>query len=362
MRARDKPSVLGRRRIREIRIPRRETSLRLPAITSRTPVTRAIPTTRFRTPARSAPRDQIPNARENVRDPRSRPRSARCRARSGPRARDVDRSRVDANRDAREAPRDDGERRSTRDLGLSFGRVTDRGLAVNESAKSSLLYPPGCAAATTSSRSTAMARTGRRRFDRYVYNVDTGERIKVVVFRDGREEVVYLEPTIFYADASYDEDIADFGVVFDTRYPDRLIVRRIYADSPALVAGLRIGDEIVSWHGQPVHNVQEFGKLIDGANAAAVDFQYARGSQTMRGEAKLDQRVATKPSTGTEPVRDTRNPPANPGPGQLPPPGPMPNPAPGRARTRPRPQGNPLARRRPRIRKGQPLPRQASHR
>lgn len=282
-------------------------------------------------------REPMPNTRENVRDPKEVARDPRDTTRGPmPQARDADRdSRTttrDATRDTRTTTRETArdahrEHRSTRELGVTFGEFSDRGLAVNAVASTSVLYRAGFRTGDVIVSVNGHRLERADDFDRFVYAVDNNERIKVVVLREGRPEVVLLEPTIFYvADESYDEDIANFGVVFDTRYPDRLIVRRIYADSPAVVAGLKVGDEIVSWHGQRIASAKEFGTMLHNSNTAVVDFEFARGSNTVRAEAKLDQRVAAKPAEGTDTTPDNRLPPANPGP--QPPRGPLPTPAP----------------------------------
>ena len=324
-----------------------------------------------RNPAPNA-RDDIPNAREtkpnaretipNARDSAPTARNTIPNARDA--NRDANRDTRDVNRDARDANRDTRDSRSTardtrrehrsdRDLGITFGRMTDRGLAVSNLAETSALVRSGLRAGDAIVSINGHRLENSEDFDRYVYAVDNNERIKVIVFRDGREEVVYLEPTVFYADESYDDDYRYFGVVLDDRYPDRLIAVRVYPDSPAYLAGLRAGDEITTWHGQRVTSPREFGRLIHGIEPGNVDFEIARDSKTMRAQARFNERVATKPSTQTGPNSDERIRSTNPGPASGPsaPPSPAPgaspapNPgaAPGPATTPPDVRPNPPA-------------------
>jgi membrane-associated protease RseP (regulator of RpoE activity) len=282
------------------------------------------------TPAPAAKaHDDIPNARDSKPNARDTIPNARD---NDPKARNTIPNARDANRDAHSTAR--GERRSTRDLGITFGRFNERGLTVSDLAATSLLYRSGLRSGDYIASINGHRLERSEDFDRWVYAVDNNERIKVIVWRDSREEVVYLEPTIFYADESYSDDYTYFGVVFDDRYPDRLIVIRVYPDSPAFLAGLRPGDEIVTWHGQRVTSPREFGRLIHRIEPGNVDFEIARDSKTMRTQAKFSERVATKPSTQAGPSPDVRNPPVNPG--AAPGPSPAPSPAPG-PRTSPTP-------------------------
>jgi PDZ domain len=301
----------------------------------------------------SAPtaRDTIPNARDpRARDPRE---TARDTARD-PRARDSATTARDANRDPRATARDvRREHRSTRDLGITFGRVNDRGLAVSDLAATSMLYRSGLRSGDYIVSINGHRLERPEDFDRWVYAVDNDDRIKVIVWRDGREEVVYVEPTVFYADESYNDDYTSFGVVFDDRYPDRLIVLRVYPDTPAFIAGLRAGDEITTWHGQRVATPQEFGRLIQRIEPGVVDFEIARDSKTIRAVAKFNERVATKPTTHAAPNSDARDPAANPGPAAAPSPdlGPAPAPGPG---TSPAPAPGPAPAAPPAVRPNPP--------
>jgi membrane-associated protease RseP (regulator of RpoE activity) len=234
----------------------------------------------------------------------------------------------DANR--RDATRDSGRRehRSDRDLGITFGRVTDRGLAVNNLTANSALVRGGLRAGDIIVSVNGHRLERSEDFDRVVFEVGDVNRIAVVVFRDGREEVVYLEPTIFYADDSYVDDFAYFGVVFDDRYPDRLIVLRVYPDSPAFIAGLREGDEITTWHGQRIHSPAEFGRILHRIEPGNVDFEFSHDRQVVRAQAKFNERVAAREKTGAG--ANDRQPAdnGNPQPDRQPRPGAAPNPQP----------------------------------
>ena len=186
------------------------------------------------------------------------------------------------------------ERRSDRDLGVNFGRVTDRGLAVNNLTSNSALVRAGLRAGDVIVSVGGHRLERAEDFDRFVYETGTTDRIKVIVFRGGREEVVYLEPTIFYAEPSYVDDFSYFGVVLDDHNPDRLIVQRVYPDSPAFIAGIRIGDEITTFHGKRVGNRAELARMLHGIEPGKVDLEFSHNGRVVRSEAKFNERVAAR--------------------------------------------------------------------
>jgi PDZ domain len=262
----------------------------------------------------AAPRDTNSAPRENAPNPRNAAPSATTPA---PRATNP------APGDATSAPRTGDQRsadqrattrnlrqqthRTDRELGITFGRVTERGLAISDLGKSSSLFSAGLRPGDF-----VVSVNGRRierpdDFDRLVFAVDGDERITTVVWRDGREETVYLEPTVFYVDESYDDDIAYFGVVFDDRYPDRLIVRRVLRDTPAFLAGLREGDEITTWHGERIVRPADFGRTLHRIEPGTVDFEIMRDSKSLRTEAKFGRREPVNNAKGGDvPTREPR--------------------------------------------------------
>jgi hypothetical protein len=283
----------------------------------------------------AAPRDTAPpNARQDARGPTTGTPAPREATRNpAPKANEANR---------RDAPRETAKRehRTDRDLGITFGRATDRGLTLSNLTASSALVKAGLRAGDIIVSVNGHRLQRDEDFDRFVFEVGDVDRITVVVFRDGREEIVYLEPTIFYADDSDADDFAYFGVVLDDRYPDRLIVLRVYPDSPAFIAGLREGDEITTFHGQRLKTRADLGRVLHGIEPGNVEFEFSHDRQVVRAQAKFNERVAAreKTSAGANDGRpaDNRNPQSDrqPGPGAAPNPQPAapsaPNVAPNR--------------------------------
>jgi membrane-associated protease RseP (regulator of RpoE activity) len=254
-----------------------------------------------------SPREQnpapVPRDRDTVRDGNVAPRDNAPRPNAGQESREREPREATRQPGAREERREGAremtrrERRTDRDLGISFGRMTDRGLTVSNMTRDSALVRAGLRADDVIVSVNGHRLERADDFDRFVFAANTTDRIAVIVFRGGREEVVYLEPTIFYADESYVDDFAYFGVVFDDRYPDRLIVVRVYPDSPAFLAGIRVGDEMTTFHGQRVAGRAELGRMIHGIEPGNVNVEVSRNGQVVRSQARFNERVAARDRT-----------------------------------------------------------------
>jgi len=138
----------------------------------------------------------------------------------------------------------------------------------------------------------------------------------VVVLRDDREEVLYLDPIEDYDNDRrvegrqvYDDDLRYFGVVLEDRYPDRIVIRSVLPGTPAYIAGIRAGDEITTWHGQRVTSPRDFAGIVRRVEPGTVDFEYSRDAKSIRGEAKFERRADNRPRGPmlvTTPLRATQ--------------------------------------------------------
>lgn len=272
--------------------------------------------------ARDAVRDTTRDAKDTVRDsrdpaardnPRDTARDARDTARDAKEgARDTARDARDNVRDARDTARTERreDRRSARDLGLTFGKLNDRGLILSGVSRDSVAFKAGLR-----DSDVILSINGHRLeraddFDRWVYSGDRRERVKIIVWRDGREEVVYFEPTVIWvegSDVSYADDYRYFGVSLDDRYNDRIVVRKVFPDSPAYAAGLREGDVITTWHNERIATPADFGRVIRRVEPGTVSFGYTRDAKTVNADAKFAARAAREEN------RASREPAATPG-------------------------------------------------
>jgi PDZ domain len=169
-------------------------------------------------------------------------------------------------------------------------RAPDMGLWFNRSSRDSLVI------SDVSSRGP-IARLGFREGDRvvsvnghrvareadfidYLLGADR-DRVEVIVNRNGRDETIWVEPAQFTQDDSYQqvEPIEQFGVILDDRYDDRIVVWRVIPRSPAFYAGIREGDVIATFDGQPYRSRAEFEKSAGNWRTGEAQLQVRRGDR-----------------------------------------------------------------------------------
>ena len=92
------------------------------------------------------------------------------------------------------------------------------------------------------------------------------ERVRVVVIRDGREQVVLVQPALIYQEVVAYDPLWQYGIVVDDRYPDRIVLLRVYPRTPAYYAGLRAGDVITTIGGRRIAAVADFTRALSAAD------------------------------------------------------------------------------------------------
>jgi hypothetical protein len=134
-----------------------------------------------------------------------------------------------------------------------------------------------------------------REFLRYLWADDIRtERVKVIVFRGGREQILYIQPSLIIEEVVTYDPLWHYGLVIDDRYPDRIVVLRVYPRTPAYYAGLRAGDVIVNLGGRRVATVTEFTRALSSAEGQ-LDLQVSRGNRTR--ELALDTSAVAEGGT-----------------------------------------------------------------
>jgi S1-C subfamily serine protease len=121
-----------------------------------------------------------------------------------------------------------------------------------------------------------------RDFVQYLFADDVRtERVKVIVLRDGREEVIFVEPSVFIEETqvAHHDPLEDFGVIIDDRYDDKLLVWKVIPRTPAYYAGIRAGDVIVVFNGHEVSAPKEFVTLVEGVDRDTVAVEVLRNRQ-----------------------------------------------------------------------------------
>jgi membrane-associated protease RseP (regulator of RpoE activity) len=144
--------------------------------------------------------------------------------------------------------------------GLQFGSATDRGIALNRVANDSFLYRSGLRQGDVLISYGGQPIRSQADFSRWaVYQ--PGQRVPLVVWRDGREETVFVtydqQPARRQAGYSPQSGGAYLGVTFDPQANRGAVVRSVAPGSPAENAGIAPGQIIVAINDRRVSNYQD---------------------------------------------------------------------------------------------------------
>lgn len=239
--------------------------------------------------ARDNVRDARQDARDTVRDPRDPKNPAQDQSRD---ARDPENLR-DPNRDPNRDDRRDvntdrtdasasfrAEGTRSADFGLWFERDASKGLVIADVATKGAIAKLGFREGDRVISVNGQKVLRENDFVTYLFDEQyRNDKVKVVVMRDGREEVIIVEPALFVEELSYVEHdpLESFGIIADDRYNDRIVVWRVIPRSPAYYAGIRQGDVIVSLGNRPLANVAALAAQLVGLDAGEIQVQIGRG-------------------------------------------------------------------------------------
>jgi membrane-associated protease RseP (regulator of RpoE activity) len=181
------------------------------------------------------------------------------------------------------------------DLGVQFGAPTARGLTINSIDRASALASSGLRARDVLVSFSGQPLRSYADFQRFVA-LYPGQRIPVVILRDGREQTVFITPpatrSIVQRPALPGAPLpsqpiaqASLGVTFDPQFPNLAIVREVRPGSPAEHAGLRSGDMINALNGQrtstPQHVINAVARMQPGQE---VQIDFSRRSAVVLAE------------------------------------------------------------------------------
>lgn len=174
------------------------------------------------------------------------------------------------------------------DIGLWFDRGVRDGLVISDVGTRGVItklgFRPGDRIVSVNGQ--RVMREGD--FLKYVFADDVREKpVKVILTRDGREEVIVVQPAALVEEyvTVENDPLEHFGIVLDDRYPDRLVVWRVLPRSPAHYAGVRAGDTIVSFRGQQPAGAPEFVTLVQRTEPGPVQFEILRDQKLRKLEA-----------------------------------------------------------------------------
>jgi hypothetical protein len=268
-----------------------------------------------RSPANDASRDLRGAAQDTVRDARDAARDTRDAARDT--VRDARENVRDAARDARDVRADfrvEGTRAA--DFGLWFNRGGNDGLIIADVATRGAVAKLGFREGDRIVSVNGQRITAEADFVRYLLADDVrNDRVKVIIIRDGREEVVMVEPAVIIDEIAYvdNDPLENFGIIVDDRYTDRIVVWRVVPRSPAFYAGIRAGDVLVSLGDQRLTGVPNLVQRLTDIDAGNVQVQINRGQATRtidvdvpRFVARTERRTSLRPDFDAVERREER--------------------------------------------------------
>jgi hypothetical protein len=202
---------------------------------------------------------------------------------------EADRPRADRNN--RRAA--DVDARFTRDLGLQYEAAPQAGFRVSGMADDGLWARAGFR------QGDRVVRVGDQRLTswndfRGVMGDYYGKRVPIYVIRDDRQFPVYLDLTDYerptYLDPDYDLDRAQragFGIGLN-KVDNAVVVSRVYPSSPAALAGMRVGDIIISANTREIENVDDVvGYIRSLTPGDDLVLQVRRAGENLRVSSRL---------------------------------------------------------------------------
>jgi hypothetical protein len=184
-----------------------------------------------------------------------------------------------------------------RDLGLSFQR-SSRGLIVNNIGSNAIAGRIGLRRGDRILAIEDYRVSSEDQFINYLFDDEwRHDRVEVTVMRNGREVPLYVRPVqlieqLVTVQRQYDP-LRTFGVVFEDDSDEYLVVRQVWQNTPAYRAGLRAGDRIVRFYGQPVYSPHEFTRVLSRVDAQNVPLEIERDRRTRELQVSLPAELRT---------------------------------------------------------------------
>lgn len=196
------------------------------------------------------------------------------------------------------------------DMGLWFDNSINDGLMISDVATSGAIAQLGFREGDRIVSVNGQQVAREADFIQYLFaNNATSNQVRVVVLRDNREQVITVNPTVFVEEYQYvdNDPLEHFGVILDDRYDDQLVVWRVIPRSPAFYAGIRAGDVLTSFRGQPLTTRDAFVTTITDLQPGAVPVQVRRNDRVRNlqvdypaYQARSERRTALMPAADVE--------------------------------------------------------------
>lgn len=184
-------------------------------------------------------------------------------------------------------------------LGLQFGQATARGLPLNAIDRNSLFINSGLRARDVLVSLSGQPLRSYGDFQRFIA-LHPGQRIPLVVLRDGRQQTIYITPPANVAlaqqpTAASNAARALLGVTLNPQIPNAAVVQMVTPNSPAEQAGLRPGDMINALNDMQTRSPQDVSRAVSQmrpGQQVAIDY-----SRRVRAQAVLAGQPAQQPYT-----------------------------------------------------------------
>jgi C-terminal processing protease CtpA/Prc len=182
------------------------------------------------------------------------------------------------------------------DFGLWFSRSTTNGLVISDVSTRGAIAKLGFREGDRIISVNGQKVVRDVDFIQYLFAEDVrDQRVEVIVFRGGKQVVVYVEPIVLIREyyAVQVDPLEQFGVILDDRYADRIVIWRVVPRSPAYYAGIRAGDVLVTFSGQRVTSPDAFVQLVQKVEPGNVAVEVMRDKQSRKYEVEFP-RVAAR--------------------------------------------------------------------
>jgi C-terminal processing protease CtpA/Prc len=190
------------------------------------------------------------------------------------------------------------------DIGLWFNRATRDGLVISDVSNRGAIAKFGFREGDRIVSVNGRAVISEPQFIEFLLTGNVN-RADVVVFRDGRNQTIVVDPAVLTQEYAYTEvaPLEQFGIVLDDRFNDRIVVWRVIPQSPAFYAGFRPGDVITTLSGQPFRTRAEFEQAVVGLRSGQANVQVRRGDRTRDLLVDVPQFQRSAPGTGIQSER-----------------------------------------------------------
>jgi hypothetical protein len=182
-------------------------------------------------------------------------------------------------------------------MGVWFSSRATSGLVIADVANNSVFANAGFREGDRIVSINGRPITTEAQFVQFLTGPDLGtQQVQVIVFRDGQEQTLVLQPTALTQGLVTYDPLYQYGIVIDDSNPNQFVVLRVFPRTAAYYAGLRQGDVIVTVGDQRVTSLNVFTQALAQADGV-LPLQVTRSGQTR--DLQLDASLSSQSSART---------------------------------------------------------------